>query len=61
MEVTIKFLREKGYKKVTMETGINNQAAINLYISKGFIVDKILEKYYINGMDAKHLMLMLTD
>jgi len=61
MEATIIFLREKRYKKVTIETGINNQGAINLYISKGFIVDKILEKYYSNGTDAKHLMLMLTD
>lgn len=61
METTLIFLRERGYKKVTIETGINNQAAINLYISKGFLVDKILKKYYRNGMDAKHLILILTD
>jgi ribosomal protein S18 acetylase RimI-like enzyme len=61
MEATLIFLGERGYKKVTIETGINNEAAINLYISKGFLVDKILEKYYRNGMGAKHLMLMLED
>jgi len=59
MDVTLKFLKDKGYKKVTIETGINNQAALNLYLSRGFSVDKILKKYYRNGKDAKHLVLML--
>ena len=61
MDTTLKFLKDRSYKKVTIETGINNQAAMNLYISKGFSVDKILKKYYRNGKDAKHLVLMLTD
>ena len=61
MDTTLKFLKDSGYKKVTIETGINNQAALNLYISKGFEVDRILKKYYKTGGDAKHLVLMLTD
>jgi ribosomal-protein-alanine N-acetyltransferase len=61
IDTTLKFLKDRDYKKVTIETGINNQAAMNLYISKGFSVDKILKKYYRNGKDAKHLVLMLTD
>jgi ribosomal-protein-alanine N-acetyltransferase len=61
MDTALKFLKEKGFNKVTIETGINNQAALNLYMSKGFSVDKILEKYYKTGVDAKHLVLVLTD
>lgn len=61
MDAGLKFLKEKGFKKVTLETGINNQAALNLYISKGFSVDKTLSKYYSFGEDAKHLVLKFTD
>lgn len=61
MDTALKFLKERGFNKVTIETGINNQAALNLYMSKGFSVDKILKKYYKTGEDAKHLVLMLTD
>ncbi len=61
MDTSIKFLKDSGYRKVTIETGINNQAAINLYMSKGFTVDKILEKYYKSGENANHLALMLTN
>jgi ribosomal-protein-alanine N-acetyltransferase len=61
VDTALKFLKEKGFDKVTIETGINNQAALNLYMSKGFLVDKILKKYYKTGEDAKHLVLMLTE
>lgn len=61
MDTALKFLKEKGFNKVTIETGIDNQAALNLYMSKGFLVDKILKKYYKTGEDAKHLVLMLAD
>ena len=61
IDTILKFLKEKGYNKITIETGINNQAALNLYISRGFSVDKILKKYYKTSVDAKHLVLMLTD
>ncbi len=61
VDAALKFLKEKGFDKVTIETGINNQAALNLYMSKGFLVDKILKKYYKTGEDAKHLVLMLTE
>lgn len=59
IDAALRFLKEKGFNKVTIETGINNKAAQNLYFSKGFSVDRILEKYYKNGDDALHLVLLL--
>lgn len=41
-----------GYRNVTLEAGINNIPAQNLYISKGFSVERRIEKYYKNGDDA---------
>ncbi|CAG0958306.1 diamine N-acetyltransferase [Methanosarcinales archaeon] len=55
MDTAFDILKEKGYNKITLEVGINNQAAQNLYQSKGFIVDKKLSDYYTNGDDALHL------
>ncbi len=59
MDAAIRMLKERGFEKITIETGINNYAALKLYNLKGFTVDKILKKYYKNGMDAKHLILNL--
>ncbi len=41
-----------GYRNFTLEAGINNIAAQNLYTSKGFSVERRIEKYYKNGDDA---------
>ncbi len=56
MDSALEILKEKGYKKITLEVGINNGEAQNLYKSKGFIKDKILYNYYKNGDDALHLV-----
>ncbi len=56
MDTGLGFLRDGGFRKVTLETGINNRAALNLYISKGFSVDNVLRHYYKNGGDALHLI-----
>ncbi|MEQ9729162.1 MAG: N-acetyltransferase [Candidatus Methanoperedens sp.] len=56
MDTALKILEEKGFKKITLEVGINNNAAQNLYRSKGFIMDKILYNYYKSGDDAFHLV-----
>lgn len=56
IETALKFLKDKGFKKITLEVGINNKAAQNLYSSKGFSADNILKKYYNNGTDALHLI-----
>lgn len=57
MDTSLKFLKDRGYKKITIETGINNRASLNLYMSKGFTIDKILKRYYKSGEDASHLVL----
>ncbi|NJD52151.1 MAG: GNAT family N-acetyltransferase [Candidatus Methanoperedens sp.] len=56
MDTAFEILKEKGYKKITLEVGVNNRIARNLYQSKGFIVDKKLYNYYTNGDDALHLI-----
>lgn len=56
MDTALDKLEKKGYKNITLEVGINNPIARNLYQSKGFIVDKKLSNYYTNGDDALHLI-----
>ena len=41
-----------GYRNFTLEAGINNIAAQKLYTSRGFSVERKIEKYYKNGDDA---------
>ncbi len=55
MDKTMELLQEKGITKVTLEVGICNIPAQNLYASEGFVVDKKLYNYYKNGDDALHL------
>lgn len=55
MDKTMDLLKEKGVNKVTLEVGVNNKPAQNLYASKGFVMDKKLYNYYKNGDDAFHL------
>lgn len=56
MDEALEFLNRAGFRKVSLEVGVKNQAARNLYFSKGFTVDKILYNYYKNGHDALHLV-----
>lgn len=56
MNNALEILKERGFAKVTLEVGVNNQAAQNLYRSKGFTADKTLHNYYKNGGDALHLV-----
>ncbi len=56
MDFASDLIEKKGYDNITLETGITNTAAQNLYRSKGFHVDKKLSIYYTNGDDALHLI-----
>ncbi|NJD77033.1 MAG: GNAT family N-acetyltransferase [Candidatus Methanoperedens sp.] len=56
MDTAEQSLKERGFKKISLEVGVNNKAAQSLYISKGFSTDKIMKKYYKNGDDALHLI-----
>lgn len=46
-------------QQVTLEAEVSNHAALTLYDNLGFIRDKRLEKYYLNGNDAFRLTLRL--
>lgn len=52
MDHSENLLINMGYRNFTLEAGVNNIAARNLYISKGFSVERRMEKYYKNGDDA---------
>lgn len=56
MDFVSDMIEKMGYGNITLETGITNTAAQNLYRSKGFRVDKKLSCYYTNGDDAFHLI-----
>ena len=45
-------LAKMGYRNLTLEAGVNNIAARNLYTLKGFSVVRKIEKYYKKGDDA---------
>ena len=47
-------------KQVVLEAEIDNAAALRLYENLGFIRDKRLHKYYLNGHDAFRLHLFLN-
>lgn len=46
-------------KQIVLETEITNQPALNLYQNLGFVRDKRLFRYYLNGVDALRLKLWL--
>jgi N-alpha-acetyltransferase 30 len=56
-------LREMQRQKadlVVLETEITNKGALSLYANLGFLKDKRLHKYYMNGVDAFRNKLWLT-
>ncbi len=52
MEHSERLLSNMGYRNFTLEAGVNNIAAQNLYTSKGFSVERRIEEYYKNGDDT---------
>ena len=45
--------------EVVLETEVTNGAALSLYENLGFVRDKYLHQYYLNGEDAYRLKLWL--
>ena len=45
--------------EVVLETEITNKPALKLYENLGFVRDKRLFRYYLNGVDASRLKLWL--
>mmetsp|Transcript_1577 Transcript_1577/g.1898 ORF Transcript_1577/g.1898 Transcript_1577/m.1898 type:complete len:219 (-) Transcript_1577:1497-2153(-) len=55
----IRKMIEAGCAEAVLETEVSNKGAIYLYENLGFIRDKRIEKYYLNGGDAFRLKLDL--
>lgn len=45
--------------QVVLETEVTNSGALALYLNLGFLKDKRLSRYYMNGVDAFRLKLFL--
>ena len=57
---SIELMVEDKADEILLETEITNLAALRLYESFGFIRDKRLTAYYLNGVDAYRLKLIVT-
>ncbi|EDO48600.1 predicted protein [Nematostella vectensis] len=55
----IRAMIEDNCDEVVLETEITNKAALRLYENLGFVRDKRLFRYYLNGVDALRLKLWL--
>lgn len=51
---------EHSADEVVLETEITNKSALNLYENLGFVRDKRLYRYYLNGVEAFRLKLWLN-
>ncbi len=45
-------MKEEGCDEVVLETEVTNSGSLALYERLGFIKDKRLCRYYLNGVDA---------
>lgn len=55
----IRAMVEDAADEVVLETEITNRPALRLYENLGFVRDKRLFRYYLNGVDALRLKLWL--
>ncbi|KAK4535717.1 hypothetical protein CDCA_CDCA06G1742 [Cyanidium caldarium] len=56
----VQVMQERGCTEVVLETEVCNRAALRMYEALGFLRDKRLERYYLNGSDAFRLKLPLV-
>ncbi|KAJ3891923.1 acyl-CoA N-acyltransferase [Lentinula edodes] len=54
---SIEAMKEDGVEEIVLETEYDNDAALSLYESLGFIREKRLYRFYLNGKDAFRLVL----
>jgi peptide alpha-N-acetyltransferase len=59
VDLALEQLRQQGAAEVMLETEVTNKGALSLYERMGFIRDKRLLRYYLNGVDAFRLKLEL--
>jgi len=56
---SITMMKVHGVEEVVLETEYDNSAALSLYESLGFIREKRLFRFYLNGKDAFRLVLVV--
>ena len=59
VEKTVEAMEAQEADEIVLETEITNKAALHLYQSLGFVREKRLLSYYLNGNDAFKLILFL--
>ncbi|KAI9100680.1 putative acyltransfersase [Phlyctochytrium arcticum] len=59
VEMAVARMKEENAHEVVLETEETNQGALSLYQNLGFVRDKRLCRYYLNGVDAFRLKLRL--
>ncbi|KAI9142214.1 N-acetyltransferase MAK3-like protein [Paraphysoderma sedebokerense] len=59
VELAIEEMKKTGADEVVLETESTNEKALRLYENLGFVRDKRLARYYLNGVDAFRLKLWL--
>ncbi|KAF5326352.1 hypothetical protein D9611_000926 [Ephemerocybe angulata] len=52
-------MKQGGVSEIMLETEFDNYAALSLYESLGFIREKRLYRFYLNGKDAFRLILVV--
>ncbi|KIM37916.1 hypothetical protein M413DRAFT_76532 [Hebeloma cylindrosporum] len=56
---SIQAMKEDGVDEIVLETEYDNFAALSLYESLGFMREKRLHRFYLNGKDAFRLVLVM--
>ncbi|KAH9948496.1 acyl-CoA N-acyltransferase [Amylocystis lapponica] len=56
---SLEVMKAHGVEEVVLETEFDNSAALSLYESLGFIREKRLFRFYLNGKDAFRLVLVV--
>lgn len=57
--MSIREMIKRGCDEIVLEAEVTNHAALNLYENLGFLREKRLYRYYLNGVDAYRLKLWL--
>ena len=60
VQIAVDRMRKNRADEVVLETETSNRSAMRLYENLGFIREKLLERYYLNGEDAFRLKLFLS-
>eukprot|EP00474_Spongospora_subterranea_P009226 CRZ09684.1 hypothetical protein [Spongospora subterranea] len=60
INMIIERMAEANCAQVVLETEVTNTSAVRLYENLGFVKDKRLHRYYMNGVDAFRLKLWMS-